>query len=149
MLRHEFQPGRLVAGFFLTAAGLVYAGDAGGVWDTPWFAVIPIVMGGLFLAALVATVTHGIRRGRGSRSGGGASGGHPEDRGLPRRPEAPRGYPERPADLPDSTAPAVPAAPRASMNPSDDPASSSGTPNRTPTAEPDSDRTRTGGPGAG
>ena len=28
MLRHEFQPGKLVAGLFLTAGGIAYAGDA-------------------------------------------------------------------------------------------------------------------------
>ncbi|GHC69884.1 hypothetical protein [Streptomyces flavofungini] len=68
MLRHEFQPGRLVAGCFLAAAGLVYAGDAGGLWDTPWFAMIPIVVGGLFLAAATAAVAHGIRKARKPRS---------------------------------------------------------------------------------
>ncbi|GAA3221971.1 hypothetical protein GCM10020256_29050 [Streptomyces thermocoprophilus] len=46
MLRHEFRPGRLVAGLSLTAAGVAYAGDAGGLWDMPWFALIPMVVGG-------------------------------------------------------------------------------------------------------
>lgn len=81
MLRHEFQPGRLVAGLVLALAGLVYAGDAGGLWDTPWFAIIPMVMGGLCLAAAVATVAHGIRKARGPRAehGGGRGGtGGPE-----------------------------------------------------------------------
>ncbi|MGI5377604.1 hypothetical protein ACQEV2_25850 [Streptomyces sp. CA-251387] len=64
MLRHEFQPGRLVAGTFLALAGVIYAGDAGDAWETPWFVVIPLVMGGLFLAATVAAVTRGIRRRR-------------------------------------------------------------------------------------
>ncbi|GGN83112.1 hypothetical protein GCM10011579_071530 [Streptomyces albiflavescens] len=64
MLRHEFQPGKLVAGFFLTVAGVVYAGDAGGAWETPWFAVIPVVTGGLCLAGAVAVLTHGVRRRR-------------------------------------------------------------------------------------
>ncbi|MGI5457198.1 hypothetical protein ACQEWB_29340 [Streptomyces sp. CA-249302] len=64
MLRHEFQPGRLVAGFFLALAGVVYAGDAGGLWETPWFAVIPIVVIGLCLAGAVGAVTGGIRRRR-------------------------------------------------------------------------------------
>lgn len=71
MLRHEFQPGRLVAGAFLTLAGIIYAGDAGGAWETPWFAVIPVVVGGLFLAGAVGSLTRGIRRRRavsGSRS---------------------------------------------------------------------------------
>ncbi|MBT2415172.1 hypothetical protein J7I94_32320 [Streptomyces sp. ISL-12] len=64
MLRHEFQPGRLVAGAFLAVAGVVYAGDAGGLWETPWFAVIPVVIGGLCLAGAVGTLAHGVRRRR-------------------------------------------------------------------------------------
>ncbi|MFI7411192.1 hypothetical protein ACIBU0_21265 [Streptomyces sp. NPDC049627] len=64
MLRHEFQPGRLVAGTFLTLAGIIYAGDAGGAWETPWFVVIPLVVGGLFLAGTAAAVARGIRRRR-------------------------------------------------------------------------------------
>ncbi|MGW7661483.1 hypothetical protein [Streptomyces sp. NPDC054756] len=72
MLRHEFQPGRLVAGGFLTAAGAVFAGDAADAWETPWFAVIPLVVGGLFLAGAVGLVARAARRhrtppGQGSR----------------------------------------------------------------------------------
>ncbi|MBQ1090167.1 hypothetical protein [Streptomyces sp. B93] len=67
MLRHEFQPGRLVAGFFLIAAGVVYAGDAGGAWEAPWFVAVPLVMGGLCLAGAVGGLARGIRRNR--RSG--------------------------------------------------------------------------------
>ncbi|WP_371645542.1 hypothetical protein [Streptomyces mirabilis] len=74
MPRHEFQPGKLVVGLFLTAAGVTYAGDAGGWWDTPWFAIIPVVTGGLCLAGAVAFLTHGIRRRRLRRRGAGASG---------------------------------------------------------------------------
>ncbi|MFR9794430.1 hypothetical protein ACL02U_00725 [Streptomyces sp. MS06] len=66
MLRHEFQPGRLVAGCALLLTGVVYAGDAGGLWKTPWFAVIPMVVGGLCLAAAVGVVARQIR-GRRSR----------------------------------------------------------------------------------
>lgn len=64
MLRHEFQPGRLVAGTFVTLAGIIYAGDAGGAWETPWFVVIPIVVGGLCLAGAVGVLTRGIRKRR-------------------------------------------------------------------------------------
>ena len=64
MPRHEFQPGRLVAGAFLTLAGVIYAGDAGGLWETPWFVAIPLVTGGLCLAGAVAVLTRGIRRRR-------------------------------------------------------------------------------------
>ncbi|MEU7422613.1 hypothetical protein [Streptomyces sp. NPDC040750] len=69
MLRHEFQPGRLIAGLFLTAAGVVCAGDAGGLWETPWFAIVPLVVGGLCLAGVTAALTRGIR-GRGGAEGG-------------------------------------------------------------------------------
>ncbi|MGW0819774.1 hypothetical protein [Streptomyces sp. NPDC002845] len=64
MLRHDFQPGKLVAGSFLTLAGVIYAGDAGGAWDTPWFAVIPLVFFGLCLASAVGFLNHAIRRRR-------------------------------------------------------------------------------------
>lgn len=69
MLRHEFQPGKLVAGLFLIATGVVYAGDAGGLWETPWFAIVPLVVGGLCLAGATAVVTRAIRR-RGGAEGG-------------------------------------------------------------------------------
>ncbi|CAM5472209.1 hypothetical protein SVIOM342S_02602 [Streptomyces violaceorubidus] len=55
VLRHD-QPGRLVAGVFLMLTGVVYAGDAGGLWETPWFVVIPLVNGGLCLAGAVGVV---------------------------------------------------------------------------------------------
>ncbi|MER7192531.1 hypothetical protein [Streptomyces flaveolus] len=64
MLRHDVQPGRLVAGAFLTLAGVIYAGDAGGLWDTPWFVIIPIVTGGLCLAGAVGVLTRSVRRRR-------------------------------------------------------------------------------------
>ena len=67
MLRHEFQPGRLIAGVFLTLAGITYVGDAGDAWDTPWFAVIPMVVGGLCLAGVVGLLTRSIRGRRGGR----------------------------------------------------------------------------------
>jgi hypothetical protein len=61
VLRHEFRPGKLVAGVFLTAAGVVYIGDAGDAWETPWFVVIPLVVAGLCLAGVVASLNHAIR----------------------------------------------------------------------------------------
>jgi hypothetical protein len=67
VLRHEFQPGKLIAGLFLTLAGIIYAGDAGGAWETPWFVVIPVVMGGLCLAATAAFLTYAVRRRRTAR----------------------------------------------------------------------------------
>ncbi|MFE2421381.1 hypothetical protein, partial [Streptomyces hokutonensis] len=64
MLRHEFRPGKLVIGLFLVAAGVAYAGDAGGLWVTEWFAAIPLVLAGLVLAGVVAGVNGAIRRRR-------------------------------------------------------------------------------------
>ncbi|MFE4666359.1 hypothetical protein ACFRI7_04865 [Streptomyces sp. NPDC056716] len=67
MLRHEFQPGKLVAGFVVILAGIVYAGDAGGAWETPWFAIFPLVAFGLFLAGAVGVTGRFIRRRRALR----------------------------------------------------------------------------------
>ncbi|MER7483076.1 hypothetical protein ABTX60_36475 [Streptomyces sp. NPDC126510] len=64
MLRHELQPGKLVAGTVLVVAGVLYAGDAGGAWQTPWFVAIPLVAGGLCLAGAVALLTGLVRRHR-------------------------------------------------------------------------------------
>ncbi|MGW1727136.1 hypothetical protein ACWCQK_29975 [Streptomyces sp. NPDC002306] len=61
MLRHEFQPGRLVAGVCLIVAGVLYAGDAGGLWDTPWFVLVPLVLGGHCLAGAVGILARGVR----------------------------------------------------------------------------------------
>ncbi|MGD6743797.1 hypothetical protein ACOKM3_18345 [Streptomyces sp. BH106] len=55
-MRSEFHPGRLVAGLVLMTTAVVYFGDAGGAWDVPWFAGIPLVGGGLCLAAVVGMV---------------------------------------------------------------------------------------------
>ncbi|MFG3658193.1 hypothetical protein [Streptomyces sp. NPDC047706] len=66
MPRHEFQPGRLVAGVVVTTAGVLYAGDARGAWETPWFALLPLMVGGLCLAALAGMVGRGVRRRRGA-----------------------------------------------------------------------------------
>ncbi|MEU0166270.1 hypothetical protein ABZ214_12550 [Streptomyces iakyrus] len=70
MLRHELQPGKLMAGLVLVLAGILYAGDAGGAWEIPWFVVIPLVTGGLCLAGVVALLTGRVRRRRqGGRTG--------------------------------------------------------------------------------
>ncbi|WP_328873324.1 hypothetical protein OHT76_26410 [Streptomyces sp. NBC_00287] len=84
MLRHEFQPGRLVAGAVLTLAGVIYAGDAGGAWETPWFVVIPVVLAGLSLAAGVALMARGIRRRRRVGRTEGGSGAIPTEQGASR-----------------------------------------------------------------
>ncbi|GGZ52688.1 hypothetical protein AB0P12_19420 [Streptomyces subrutilus] len=67
MRRHEFQPGRLLAGLVLIAAGVLYLLDATGGADLPWFLVVPVTVGGLCLAALVGMVTYAVRRDRRDR----------------------------------------------------------------------------------
>jgi hypothetical protein len=69
VLRHEFQPGKLVAGAFLLGGGIAYLGDAQGAWETPWYAIIPIVVGGLFLAAVTTGMTYAVRRSRRTATG--------------------------------------------------------------------------------
>ncbi|WP_326655577.1 MULTISPECIES: hypothetical protein [unclassified Streptomyces] len=63
-LRHDFRPGKLVAGLAVLAAALLYAGDAAGSWQTPFYVVFPVVFGGLFLAGAVSLTYYGIRRRR-------------------------------------------------------------------------------------
>ncbi|MFJ8013055.1 hypothetical protein [Streptomyces sp. NPDC096339] len=67
MPRHEFQPGRLLAGIVLLTAGVMYLLDAAGETDVPWFLVVPLAFGGLCLAALVGMVTYAVRRDRRDR----------------------------------------------------------------------------------
>lgn len=73
MPRHEFRPGRLIAGLALTAAGIAYAGDAGGWWSTPWFVIIPIVAAGLCLAGVAGVTSGAVRRRRRGRAASSAS----------------------------------------------------------------------------
>ncbi|WP_405711918.1 hypothetical protein OG264_23610 [Streptomyces xanthophaeus] len=67
MRRHEFQPGRLVAGVALTVAGVLYLLDSSGEADLPWFTVVPLALGGLSLAALVGMTAYAVRRDRRDR----------------------------------------------------------------------------------
>ncbi|MGJ5890646.1 hypothetical protein DF268_27450 [Streptomyces sp. V2] len=69
MPRHEFRPGRLFAGLFLTLAGALYAGDAGGLWETPWFAMFPLVMFGLAVAGVAGATARTVRKRRARRPG--------------------------------------------------------------------------------
>ncbi|SCF97004.1 hypothetical protein GA0115259_105979 [Streptomyces sp. MnatMP-M17] len=77
MLRHEIRPGRLVAGLAVLGAAVAYAGDAAGSWHTPWYAVFPVVFGGLFLASFVAAADYLIRRRRSARRASRESTGAP------------------------------------------------------------------------
>ncbi|GGZ19356.1 hypothetical protein GCM10010387_10120 [Streptomyces inusitatus] len=60
---HGFLPGRLIAGVSALTAALLYAGDAGGAWHTPWFVAVPLVLTGMLLAG-VAGFAHYARRRR-------------------------------------------------------------------------------------
>ncbi|MFF1559097.1 hypothetical protein [Streptomyces sp. NPDC058279] len=68
MRRHEFQPGRLIAGLVLLAGGVLYLLDATGEADAPWYAVVPMTIGGFTLAALAGLVTYAVRRDRRARN---------------------------------------------------------------------------------
>ncbi|UQX02602.1 hypothetical protein [Streptomyces sp. RerS4] len=85
MRRHEFQPGRLLAGLVLTTAGVLYLLDATGETDLPWYLVVPMAVGGLCLAAFVGLITYAVRRDRRTdgRDGRGAEGGDERPKARP------------------------------------------------------------------
>ncbi|MFF8567395.1 hypothetical protein ACF06N_20795 [Streptomyces albidoflavus] len=64
MLRHEPQPGRLLAGIVLITAAVLYTGDAVSAWSIPWWVLFPLVCGGLWVAAAVGVFGHLLRRRR-------------------------------------------------------------------------------------
>ncbi|MGW6565943.1 hypothetical protein [Streptomyces sp. NPDC054975] len=68
MLLHEFRPGRLIAGATALALGVMYAGDAAKTWEIPWYEVVPVLCGGLGLAALATWVAYRVRRRSASRA---------------------------------------------------------------------------------
>ncbi|MEV1044660.1 hypothetical protein [Streptomyces sp. NPDC049916] len=67
MLRHEFRPGRAVAGLVMLGLAAGYAADAAGAWEVPWTFVLPLFLGGLGLAATVTWAAYLIRRRRSVR----------------------------------------------------------------------------------
>ncbi|WNF29030.1 hypothetical protein RI138_20585 [Streptomyces sp. C11-1] len=67
MLRHEFRPGRAVAGLAMLALAGGYAADAAGAWEVPWTFFFPLLFGGLWLAATVTWVAYMVRRRREAR----------------------------------------------------------------------------------
>ncbi|WUH53624.1 hypothetical protein OG432_12550 [Streptomyces sp. NBC_00442] len=77
MQRHEFRPGRVVAGLALIATAVLFAGDAAGRWNTPSPVVIPLICGGLGIASLVSWVDYGFRRRRLARKASADSKGVP------------------------------------------------------------------------
>ncbi|TLQ44205.1 hypothetical protein FEF34_14695 [Streptomyces marianii] len=61
---HEFRPGRLIAGTAALGTAAAYLGDATGAWQAPWFTALPVMSGGLFLAAVATFVHYRLRRRR-------------------------------------------------------------------------------------
>ncbi|WDT88937.1 hypothetical protein H0E86_23050 [Streptomyces sp. SCSIO-PteL053] len=62
MLRHEFRPGRAVAGLVMLGLAAGYAADAAGAWEVPWTFFLPLFFGGLWLAATVTWAAYMLRR---------------------------------------------------------------------------------------
>ncbi|MCS0637107.1 hypothetical protein NX801_15850 [Streptomyces sp. LP05-1] len=64
MTPHPFRPGRLITGVTGLAVAVAYLGDAAGAWYTPWYAGLPLLFLGLFLAAVAGVAGYLVRRHR-------------------------------------------------------------------------------------
>ncbi|MFI6642230.1 hypothetical protein [Streptomyces sp. NPDC050504] len=62
MLVHEFRPGRAMIGLAALGVAGAFAGDAADAWQTPWYTVVPVMCGGLGLAALATWIGYRLRR---------------------------------------------------------------------------------------
>ncbi|MFF6907830.1 hypothetical protein ACFY9Q_18050 [Streptomyces sp. NPDC012389] len=67
MLRHEFRPGRAVAGLAMLALAGGYAADAAGAWEVPWTFFLAVFLGGLWLATTATWTAYMLRRRRDAR----------------------------------------------------------------------------------
>ncbi|MEU5719519.1 hypothetical protein AB0G71_27880 [Streptomyces sp. NPDC020403] len=67
MPRHEFRPGRAVAGVVMLALAAGYAADAAGAWNASWTFFAPVFFGGLWLAATATWGSYLLRRRRDAR----------------------------------------------------------------------------------
>ena len=76
MLLHEFRPGRLVLGLAALALAALFLGDASGAWSVAWYVVVPVLCGGLGLAAFASWTAYLLRR-RSARSASSESTGAP------------------------------------------------------------------------
>ncbi|MET8882412.1 hypothetical protein [Streptomyces rubiginosohelvolus] len=77
MLRHEFRPGRAVAGLVMLGLAAGYAVDAAGAWEVPWTFLLPLFFGGLWLAATVTWAAYMLRRRRAARKASAENSGAP------------------------------------------------------------------------
>ncbi|MFJ6510948.1 hypothetical protein ACIQMO_11965 [Streptomyces sp. NPDC091406] len=77
MLRHEFRPGRAVAGLVMLGLAAGYAADAAGAWEVPWTFFLPLFLGGLWLAATVTWAAYMVRRRRAARKASAENSGAP------------------------------------------------------------------------
>ncbi|MEW1614429.1 MULTISPECIES: hypothetical protein [unclassified Streptomyces] len=77
MLRHEFRPGRAVAGLAMLALAGGYAADAAGAWEVPWTFFLLVLLGGLWLAATATWAAYLLRRRRDVRKASAESIGAP------------------------------------------------------------------------
>ncbi|MCA1219054.1 hypothetical protein [Streptomyces sp. 8L] len=62
MQRHEAKPGRTIVGLVAIGTAVLYAGDTAGTWRTEWYTALPLLFGGLVLAAVVGLAVHSARR---------------------------------------------------------------------------------------
>lgn len=68
MTRHDFRPGRAVAGLVMLGLAAGYAADAAGVWHAPLTFFVALFAGGLCISVLTTWVAYRIRRRRGGRT---------------------------------------------------------------------------------
>ncbi len=73
MLLHEFRPGGCWQGATALAVAALYAADADGALDVPWYTVFPLLSGGLLLAAAAAGIAYRLRLRTRRRSASSAS----------------------------------------------------------------------------
>ncbi|MDJ1135962.1 hypothetical protein [Streptomyces iconiensis] len=62
MIRHSFEPSRLLLGLIMLGAAVAYLMDASGTWEVPFWALLVIVPAALVLAGLTALMTLVTRR---------------------------------------------------------------------------------------
>lgn len=62
MIRHPFEPSRLLLGLVLLGAAAAYLMDASGAWQVPSWALLVIVPAALVLAGFTALLTLLVRR---------------------------------------------------------------------------------------